>query len=71
MSAVASHYPWVRPKQALDLDGRMSSLRELSQESPEIAKIVGDLEAGMAKVRDVQVREYTFPGFHIAWECCT
>lgn len=45
--------------QALELDKHFSALKTLSKESPELAKIVSDLENGLetgaAKARELQV----------------
>lgn len=45
--------------QALELDKHFSALKSLSKESPELAKIVSDiengLETGAAKARELQV----------------
>lgn len=47
--------PW-RAVQALELDKQLSTLRALSKESPELAKIVTDLENGAARARELQVK---------------
>lgn len=41
--------------QMLELDKHLSTLKTLSETSPELAKIVADLENGAAKARDLQV----------------
>lgn len=41
--------------QVLDLERHLSSLRSLAEDSPELAKIVADLEAGVARARELQV----------------
>lgn len=41
--------------QALELDRRLASLRSLAKDSPELTKIVKELETGASKVRELQV----------------